>query len=72
MINVYVAAGTFADKHALGRDLAAAVLKWEQVPPISLFEKNAAAFIHDLPCVCRCSLRLASSIEPSNSVSLRS
>ena len=49
MIDVYAADGTFADKHALARDLAAAVMKWEQVPPISLFEKNTAAFIHDLP-----------------------
>ena len=49
MIDVYAADGTFADKHVLARDLAAAVMKWEQVPPISLFEKNTAAFIHDLP-----------------------
>ena len=49
MIDVYAAGGTFADKHALACDLAAAVMKWEQVPPISLFEKNTAAFIHDLP-----------------------
>ena len=49
MIDVYAADGTFADKHSLARDLAAAVMKWEQVPPISLFEKNTAAFIHDLP-----------------------
>jgi phenylpyruvate tautomerase PptA (4-oxalocrotonate tautomerase family) len=49
MIDVYAAAGTFADKHALARGLAAAVMKWEQVPPISLFEKNTAAFVHDLP-----------------------
>ncbi|MDP9301007.1 MAG: hypothetical protein M3P43_08975, partial [Actinomycetota bacterium] len=25
------------------------VMRWEQVPPISLFSKNTAAFIHDLP-----------------------
>ena len=49
MIDVYAADGTFTDKHALARDLAAAVMKWEQVPPILLFEKNTAAFIHDLP-----------------------
>ena len=49
MIDVYAIDGTFADKHALARDLAAAVMKWEQVPPISLFEKNTAAFVHDLP-----------------------
>jgi phenylpyruvate tautomerase PptA (4-oxalocrotonate tautomerase family) len=49
MIDVYAATGTFGDKHALAKDLAAAVMRWEQVPPISLFQKNTAAFMHDLP-----------------------
>ena len=49
MIDVYSVAGTFSDKHALAKDLAAAVMRWEQVPPLALFEKNTAAFIHDLP-----------------------
>jgi phenylpyruvate tautomerase PptA (4-oxalocrotonate tautomerase family) len=49
MIDVYAAAGTFADKHTLARDLAAAVMRWEQVPEISLFKSNTAAFVHDLP-----------------------
>jgi len=49
MIDVYAASGTFSDKHSLAKDLAAAVMRWEQVPPISLFSKNTAAFIHDLP-----------------------
>jgi len=49
MIDVYAASGTFGDKHSLAKDLAAAVMRWEQVPPISLFSKNTAAFIHDLP-----------------------
>jgi phenylpyruvate tautomerase PptA (4-oxalocrotonate tautomerase family) len=49
MIDVYAATGMFGDKHALAKDLAAAVMRWEQVPPISLFQKNTAAFIHDLP-----------------------
>jgi hypothetical protein len=48
MIDVYAAAGTFADKHKLAQDLAKAVMKWENVPPISLFKKNTAAFIHEL------------------------
>jgi phenylpyruvate tautomerase PptA (4-oxalocrotonate tautomerase family) len=48
MIDVYAAAGTFADKHALARDLAAAVMRWEKVPPIPLFRKNTAAFVHEL------------------------
>jgi phenylpyruvate tautomerase PptA (4-oxalocrotonate tautomerase family) len=49
MIDVYAATGTFNDKHSLAKDLAAAIMRWEQVPPISLFTKNTAAFIHDLP-----------------------
>ncbi|HJX22277.1 MAG TPA: hypothetical protein VJ454_14870, partial [Steroidobacteraceae bacterium] len=46
---MYAVEGTFADKHALARDLAAAVMRWEQVPNIALFRNNTAAFIHDLP-----------------------
>jgi phenylpyruvate tautomerase PptA (4-oxalocrotonate tautomerase family) len=49
MIDVYSVAGTFSDKHQLAQDLAQAVMKWENVPPIDLFKKNTAAFIHDLP-----------------------
>ena len=49
MIDVYSAEGTFADKHALARDLAAAVMRWEKVPELSLFRKNTAAFVHGLP-----------------------
>jgi len=49
MIDVYASEGTFADTHTLAHDLAAAVMRWEQVPPISLFENNTAAFVHDLP-----------------------
>jgi phenylpyruvate tautomerase PptA (4-oxalocrotonate tautomerase family) len=49
MIDVCSAPGTFADKHALAQDLANAVMRWEQVPPIALFSKNTAAFIHELP-----------------------
>jgi phenylpyruvate tautomerase PptA (4-oxalocrotonate tautomerase family) len=49
MIDVYAAEGTFRDKHALARDLAAAVMRWEGVPAISLFTNNTAAFVHDLP-----------------------
>src|SRR5207244_11392103 len=49
MIDVYAAEGTFRDKHALAKDLAAAVMRWEGVPAISLFVNNTAAFIHDLP-----------------------
>jgi phenylpyruvate tautomerase PptA (4-oxalocrotonate tautomerase family) len=49
MIDVYSAPDTFADKHALAQDLANAVMRWEEVPPIALFSKNTAAFIHELP-----------------------
>src|ERR1700730_4492306 len=49
MIDVYAAEGTFADKHALAKDLAAAVMRWEQVPNLALFRNNTAAFIHELP-----------------------
>jgi phenylpyruvate tautomerase PptA (4-oxalocrotonate tautomerase family) len=49
MIDVYSADGTFADKHTLAQDLAAAVMRWENVPDLPLFKKNTAAFVHDLP-----------------------
>ncbi len=49
MIDVYAAAGTFERKADLAQALAAAVMRWEQVPPIALFRNNTAAFIHDLP-----------------------
>ena len=48
MIDVYAAEGTFVDPHALARDLAAAVMRWEQVPDLPLFASNTAAFIHEL------------------------
>jgi phenylpyruvate tautomerase PptA (4-oxalocrotonate tautomerase family) len=49
MIDVYATEGTFADKHSLAKDLAGAVMRWEQVPDLALFRDNTAAFIHDLP-----------------------
>ena len=49
MIDVYAATGTFADRHQLARELAAAVMAVEQVPDIPMFRKNTAAFVHDLP-----------------------
>ena len=48
MIDVYAAEGTFKDRKSLAQQLAAAVMKWEGVPAISLFKDNTAAFIHDL------------------------
>ena len=49
MIDVFAAEGTFADKHQLAQDIAAAVMRWEHVPDLSLFSDNTAAFIHDMP-----------------------
>ena len=49
MIDVYATTGTFKNRKALARDLAAAVMRWEGVPEIALFKENTAAFIHDLP-----------------------
>ena len=49
MIDVYAAAGTFADKHRLATDLATTVMTVEQVPNIPMFRKNTAAFVHELP-----------------------
>jgi phenylpyruvate tautomerase PptA (4-oxalocrotonate tautomerase family) len=49
MIDVYASTGTFTDTHALARDLAAAVMRWEQVPALALFRQNTAAFVHELP-----------------------
>jgi len=49
MIDVYAAGGTFADKHTLATDLARTLMTIEQVPDISMFRQNTAAFVHDLP-----------------------
>jgi phenylpyruvate tautomerase PptA (4-oxalocrotonate tautomerase family) len=49
MIDVYATQGTFRDRRALAKDLAAAVMKWEKVPGLALFKNNTAAFIHELP-----------------------
>ncbi len=48
MIDVYATEGTFADKHTLAQNLAAAVMRWERVPDLALFRDNTAAFVHDL------------------------
>jgi phenylpyruvate tautomerase PptA (4-oxalocrotonate tautomerase family) len=49
MIDVYAAAGTFGDVHALARNLATELMKIEEVPDIPMFRKNTAAFVHELP-----------------------
>jgi hypothetical protein len=84
MIDVYAAAGTFSDSHALARDLAAAVMRWEQVPDLPLFANNTAAFMHGLDanaisnvdgerttCESRCSPRPESSTATNSSGSSR-
>jgi phenylpyruvate tautomerase PptA (4-oxalocrotonate tautomerase family) len=48
MIDVYATEGTFANRHQLAVDLANAVMRWEKVPPLTLFKNNTAAFVHDL------------------------
>ena len=52
MIDVYSAAGTFSDKHGLAAELAATLMKIEQVPDIPMFRSNTAAFVHELPADC--------------------
>src|SRR5260370_12429926 len=49
MIDVYATTGTFDDTKALTQQLAAALMRVEQVPDISLFRQNTAAFMHELP-----------------------
>ena len=49
MIDVYAAAGTFGDQHALVQKLATGLMTIEQVPDIPMFRKNTAAFVHELP-----------------------
>jgi len=49
MIDVYAAAGTFADQHKLAADLAGTLMRIEGVPDIPMFRQNTAAFIHELP-----------------------
>ena len=49
MIDVYAAAGTFSDQHALAQKLATELMTIEQVPDIPMFRTNTAAFVHELP-----------------------
>ncbi|HEY2125796.1 MAG TPA: hypothetical protein VGH77_01280 [Streptosporangiaceae bacterium] len=52
MIDIYAAAGTFADTHQLAADAARTVMHVEQVPDIPMFRQNTAAFVHELPAGC--------------------
>ena len=49
MIDIYAAAGTFADTKKLATEAAALVKSVEQVPDIPMFRKNTAAFVHEMP-----------------------
>jgi hypothetical protein len=49
MIDIYVPAGIVSDVHDLATAAAATVMKIEQVPDISMFRENTAAFIHEYP-----------------------
>jgi phenylpyruvate tautomerase PptA (4-oxalocrotonate tautomerase family) len=49
MIDVYAAAGTFADVKALATELARTLMRIEGVPDIPMFRQNTAAFIHEIP-----------------------
>jgi phenylpyruvate tautomerase PptA (4-oxalocrotonate tautomerase family) len=49
MIDIYAAAGTFADTHKLAADAAALIKAVEGVPDIAMFRKNTAAFVHEMP-----------------------
>ena len=49
MIDVYAVQGTFPDTAGLARDLATTLMTIEGVPPIPMFKKNTAAFVHELP-----------------------
>ena len=49
MIDIYAAAGTFADVPRLAQAAAEVVMRVEQVPDIPMFRRNTAAFVHELP-----------------------
>ena len=48
MIDIYAAAGTFADIHKLAREAAALVKAVEGVPDTPMFRQNTAAFVHEM------------------------
>ena len=48
MIDVYAAEGTFADPGLLAQQLAATLMRIEQVPELPIFRNNTAAFVHSL------------------------
>src|SRR5580704_15629364 len=48
MIDVYATEGTFADPGSLAQQLAATLMRIEQVPELPMFRNNTAAFVHAL------------------------
>jgi phenylpyruvate tautomerase PptA (4-oxalocrotonate tautomerase family) len=49
MIDVYAPARLIQDKSKLAQELAQAMMRLENVPPIPFFADNTVAFIHELP-----------------------
>jgi phenylpyruvate tautomerase PptA (4-oxalocrotonate tautomerase family) len=48
MLDVYAPKGVFSDKHALAKELAETIVRWEKASVIPFFTDNTAAFIHEL------------------------
>src|ERR1700683_1913453 len=48
MIDVYATEGTFTDPSSLAQQLAATLMRIEQVPALPMFRNNTAAFVHAL------------------------
>jgi phenylpyruvate tautomerase PptA (4-oxalocrotonate tautomerase family) len=46
---VFATDGTFADPHALAKELAATLMRIEEVPALPMFRHNTAGFVHALP-----------------------
>jgi phenylpyruvate tautomerase PptA (4-oxalocrotonate tautomerase family) len=49
MIDIYAVSGTFKDTKKLATDAATTIKTIEGVPDISMFRKNTAGFVHELP-----------------------
>jgi phenylpyruvate tautomerase PptA (4-oxalocrotonate tautomerase family) len=48
MIDVFATEGTFGDPGELAQRLAATLKRIEEVPPLPMFRRNTAAFVHAL------------------------
>ena len=49
MIDIYAAAGTFADTHKLAQKLPLWSRPRREAPDIPMFRQNTAAFVHEMP-----------------------